>query len=206
MRLKTLFGIALLSAAASTLGCSGGNKNTANAGPANRNLADANAPAPTGENPTLVPANAPTGPDPTQSVKPGPPTSTSGDNSVVTNEMDPKTGKVTSTRVFNGNKNISKVVVVTDSQNGALTRTVTVYDLAGKPHQLPENQADAVMRENGDEIARSAGMRVIPSGTVVGDNPPNPAQIPGQPGKVARTAADQAKEELNKVKNKVPQP
>lgn len=206
MRFRGILSLALLTAATATLACSGSKNNTANTGQANRNLADANAPAPTGENPTLAPGNAPTGPDPTQNVKPGPLTSTGGDNSSITNEMNPKTGAVTSTRVFKNNKNISKVVVVTGSQNGSLARTVTVYDIAGKPHQLPENQADSVMKENGDEIARSAGMRVIPSGTVVGDAPPNPAQVPVQAGKIPRTAADQAKEELNKVKTKIPQP
>lgn len=199
LRIIAIFGASALLLA--LVGCSGGNKN---ANQANRNLADANAPVPAGENPTTAPGSVPTGPDPTQGVTPKPLTTPGGDNSTITNEMDSQTGSVTSTRVFNNNKNLSKVVVLTDTRNGKLTRTVTAYDLAGKPHTLPESQADSVMSQSGDDVARAAGLKVAKSDNPATDARDVAGRAAGKSGNVVRSAADQASEQLNKVK--VPAP
>ena len=204
MKLKAILMIGVLAALTAGFGCSGSNKNAAN-GQANKNLADANAPTPTGQNPTTAPGSVPSGPDPTQGVTPSPLTTAAGDNSTITQEMD-KTGVVTSTRVFKANKNISKVVVITGSNANGLTRTVTVYDLAGKPHTLPENQADTVMKANGDEIAKSAGMRVINSGGSEVDVRDPAKKVAAKAGNAADTAAQRANDAVDKAKVKIPKP
>jgi hypothetical protein len=204
VKLKIILMVGLVSALAVTASCSGNNKNAAN-GQANKNLADANAPVPAGQNPTTAPGSVPTGADPTQGVTPSPLTTAASDSSTITQEMD-KTGTVTSTRVFSANKNISKVVVVTGSQDNKLTRTVTVYDLAGKPHTLPETEADAVMKENGDEIAKSAGMHVINSGGGSPDVRDPAKKVAAKAGNAADTAADRVNDGVDKAKVKIPKP
>jgi hypothetical protein len=200
VNIKILAVAALLAAASLSAACSGADPNA-------NQTANNNGAVPVaqdGSNPTTAPGNVPTGPDPTRDVTPSPNVHPAADNSEITVEMDKTTGDVLETRTFKDNKNVSKIVVVTSTKSGKMTKTATVYDRNGKAHSVPESKLGSIMQDTGDAIAGLAGIAVEKTKDVAGETRDTAGKVAGKTKDVSKSAADKAKEGVDAIKKKVP--